>query len=224
MRADSAVSSAEMRACTRYVAIPCIASPHRTRDRPVQYGPASSMQLPRPAKACIKHASTPPGVSPCQARSHPTRRNRLAPRTRPSRPAQARVKHATISPDAACAECATALNRRKPARPREQQVEKFNGSAAIAFEKRCISQPVARKTNPDNPLWSRQPRHSTVYPHNQPPGPARPSTPAPPNAKNAPHAGRQGVAACGALRQGDAFYERALCEAYSTPASLRPTR
>lgn len=61
-----------------------------------------------------------------------------------------------------CVGRATALIRRKLAHPRGLRVEKFNGATAVALEKRCISQPIARETNPGNPLLSRQPRHSTV--------------------------------------------------------------
>ena len=43
----------------------------------------------------------------------------------------------------------------KPARAREPRVEKSNGMTPVASEKRCISQPVARRPDPDGPLGRR---------------------------------------------------------------------
>ena len=42
-------------------------------------------------------------------------------------------------------------------RTREPQVEKSNGITPIAAEKRRIPQPIARKTNPGDPPWPKEP-------------------------------------------------------------------
>ena len=123
-----------------------------------------------------------------------------------------------------CAERTTALTRRKPVRSRELQVEEFNGATAIALEKRCISQPVARKAKPDNPSdrenrssWPITCTTSALNPHG-PPHQPRPTqkTPRMQAVRGWPHAGRSG--------RGMPSIAGLSCGAYSTPASLRPTR
>ena len=55
-----------------------------------------------------------------------------------------------------------------PHQAREPRVEIFNGMAAVSPEKRCISQPVARKTDPGDPLGRRNHR-SWLMPAQQAP-------------------------------------------------------
>ena len=123
-----------------------------------------------------------------------------------------------------CMGRATALTRRKLAHPRELQVEKFNGATAIALEKRCISQPIARKAKPGNPpggenrsSWPIACTTSILNPRGSAHQP-RPTqkTPRMQAVRGWPHAGRSG--------KGMPSIAGLLCGAYSTPASLRPTR
>ena len=51
----------------------------------------------------------------------------------------------------------------------EPRVEKFNGMTPVAAKKRRISQPIARKTDPGDPLWPQEPPRPADSPHNKRP-------------------------------------------------------
>ena len=78
----------------------------------------------------------------------------------------------------------------------EPRVEKSNGMPVITSEKRCISQPIARKTNPDNPPGRENRSSWPIARATSAPMHAWTTTPPPPNARR-PTRRPSGVAAPG---------------------------
>lgn len=81
---------------------------------------------------------------------------------RPPRPVRGHVGNAITPPDATDPRCARGHRaQHKPARSREPRVEKSNGVTPVASEKRCMSQPVARRPDPDGSPWPQEPPQLT---------------------------------------------------------------
>ena len=161
-----------MRACTGRAVIPSSTGLlYRTRPHPAQYRPVSSTRLSRSARTCTEYATAPLSTNIPRARGHPAQYKHML-GARPPRPARGHVAHATTAPSA------------NTHRLREPRVEKSNGMTPVASEKRCISQPVARKTDPGDPLGRRNHR-SWLMPAQQAPQCTRgPPRRPPPNAKH----------------------------------------
>ena len=161
-----------MRVCTGRAVIPSSTGLlYRTRPHPAQYRPVSSTRLSRSARTCTEYATAPLSTNIRRARGHPAQYKHML-GARPPRPARGHVAHATTAPSA------------NTHRLREPRVEKSNGMTPVASEKRCISQPVARKTDPGDPLGRRNHR-SWLMPAQQAPQCTRgPPRRPPPNAKH----------------------------------------
>ena len=145
-----------MRVCTGRAVIPSSTGLlYRTRPHPAQYRPVSSTRLSRSARTCTEYATAPLSTNIRRARGHPAQYKHML-GARPPRPARGHVAHATTAPSA------------NTHRLREPRVEKSNGMTPVASEKRCISQPVARKTDPGDPLGRRNHR-SWLMPAQQAP-------------------------------------------------------
>ena len=106
-------------------------------DRSLPRKHTSTTQPSCPAQAHVRRVAAPSSVGSCRPRDFPARRSRPALCARPPRPAQA---------------CSNT---------REPRVEKSNGMTPVASEKRCISQPVARRPGPDGPPWQQEPPQLT---------------------------------------------------------------